>query len=140
MSDIENNNSFLNIDFENAEFYRGDTPCDIKEKCLQLCVDYLGGIWLQVSLETVEVRRLTGGMTNQLYYCAIPKDSVPIGDEPREVAIRLYGGKHFNNSVCDGDERLSDVIIAILVSDRYLGPKIYGLFQNGQIQKYYKVN
>jgi hypothetical protein len=60
-------------------------------------------------------------------------------DELQEVTIRLYGGKHFNNLNCDGNERLTDVIIALLVSQNKLEPKIYGIFESGQIQHYYKV-
>jgi hypothetical protein len=64
----------------------------------------------------------------------------PNGDEIQEVAIRLYGRKYFNNLNCEGNERLTDVIIALLVSEYKLGPKIYGLFESGQIQHYYKVS
>ena len=60
-------------------------------------------------------------------------------EEPYEVAIRLYQGKHFNNADNETNKRLTDTIIALLVSQNELGPKIYGLFEGGQIQKYYKV-
>jgi hypothetical protein len=64
----------------------------------------------------------------------------PNYDEPQEVAIRLYGEKYFNNLSCEGNERLTDVIIGLLVFEYKLGPKIYGLFESGQIQHYYKVS
>ena len=131
--------TFDDFDFDKIDLIRGKTPEDIKQKCFHLCKDYLGGVWLKVGIDEVEVKRLSGGMTNQLYYCAINKQIKSINDEPQEVAIRLYGGKHFNNYDCDGNERLTDVIIALLVSENKLGPKIYGLFESGQIQKYYKV-
>jgi hypothetical protein len=127
------------IDFSKIEILRGKTPEDIKQRCFELTKDYLGGVWLNISIDEIEVKRLSGGFTNQLYYCAISKPMQPNGDEPQEVAIRLYGGKHFNNLNCDGNERLTDVIIALLVSQNKLGPKIYGIFESGQIQHYYKV-
>jgi hypothetical protein len=127
------------FDFEKMEILRGETPKDIKQKCFNLCKDYLGGNWLKLSIDEIEVKRLSGGFTNQLYYCAISKPLNPIGDEHQEVAIRFYGEKHFNNLDCEGNERLTDVIIALLVSEYNLGPKIYGLFKTGQIQAYYKV-
>jgi hypothetical protein len=127
------------IDFSKLEILRGKTPEDIKQRCFQLTKDYLGGVWLNISIDEIEVKRLSGGFTNQLYHCVISKPMQPDGDEPLEVAIRLYGGKHFNNLNCEGNERLTDVIIALLVSQNKLGPKIYGFFESGQIQHYYKV-
>ena len=131
--------SFEDLDFDKIDLIRGKTPEDIKQKCFHLCKDYLEGVWLKVGIDEVEVKRLSGGMTNQLYYCAINKQIKSINDEPQEVIIRLYGGKHFNNYDCDGNERLTDVIIALLVSENKLGPKIYGLFESGQILEYIKV-
>jgi len=124
---------------DKKNFLRGKTPEDIEKKCLDLCKNYLGGIWLKTNLDQVQVERLCGGLTNQLYYCAISKPLKPVCNEPQEVAIRLYGEKHYNNLDCGQNERLTDVVIALLVSEYKLGPKIYGLFENGQIQQYYKV-
>ena len=122
---------------------RGTTPKGIEEKCIELCRQYLSGVWLKVTIDDIKVERLTGGLTNQLYYCGINEDKQISGTkEPKEVAILLYGNKtfnHFDNEVKQTDERLTDTIIALLVSESGLGPKIYGLFEGGQIQKYYKV-
>jgi len=129
-----------NTDFSKIEILRGTTPENIKQRCYDLCKDYLAGVWLKVEIDQIEVKRLSGGFTNQLYYCAISKPIKSNNDEPQEVAIRLYGGKHFNNLDCGQNERLTDVIIALLVSQCKLGPKIFGLFEDGQIQQYYKVS
>jgi len=128
------------LDLSKLEILRGVTPDDIKQKCFDLCKDFIGRVWLKVNIDDIEVKRLSGGFTNQLYYCAISKPMQPNGDEIQEVAIRLYGRKYFNNLNCEGNERLTDVIIALLVSEYKLGPKIYGLFESGQIQHYYKVS
>ncbi|CAG2174458.1 unnamed protein product, partial [Oppiella nova] len=118
---------------------RGSTPDDIKAKCFQLCVDYLGGVWSHISIDDIEVKRLSGGLTNQLYYCALNEDLRNSDEtEPQEVAIRLYQDKHFNNWDNEGNERLTDVIIALIMSEKNLGPKIYGLFESGQIMAYYQ--
>ncbi|CAG2101433.1 unnamed protein product [Medioppia subpectinata] len=117
----------------------GPTPPDIKEKCLHLCRDYLGGVWLNITVADIIVKRITGGLVNQLYYCGINEDKQTSDEKvPQEVSIRLYQNKlliNFNNK---GYERLTDVIIAQLLSEKQLGPKIYGLFESGQIMKYYK--
>ena len=129
------------IDFSKIEWKRGKTPEDIKHKCFQLCRAYLGGIWLKLTVDQIQVKRLNGGLTNQLYYCAINEDKQSsAAKEPKEVAIRLYAAKHFNNYEETTNERLTDTVIALLVSENGLGPKIYGLFEEGQIQSYYKVS
>ena len=129
------------IDFSKLTFERGETPDGIKQQCFKLCQDYLAGNWLQVGLDDVEVKRLSGGLTNQLYYSAI-NEGKRVNDtkEPQEVAIRLYSAKHYNNYDQSANERLTDTVIAILVSENGIGPKIYGIFDGGQIQGYYKVS
>ena len=116
-----------------------ETPEDIKEKCLKLCQDYLFGNWRRQTLDTIEVRRISGGLTNQLYYCSIIEKTAE-EDVPQEVVIRLYGRKYFDSCENDGYERLSDVVIGLMVSETNLGTKIYGVFEEGQIQKFYKVS
>ncbi|XP_054157300.1 choline/ethanolamine kinase-like [Oppia nitens] len=128
------NNKENAFDMSNIKLERGDTPQDIKDRCYQLCRNYLADVWLTVGIDDIEVKRLSGGLTNQLYYCAI-NDIHRTNDAsaPQEVAIRLYQTKHFNEN-----ERTSDMIIGLMVSQCGLGPKLYGVFPDGQIQKYYK--
>ena len=135
----ENDDNVADIeDISKSDWIRGVTPEDIKERCLQLCSDYLGSVWTNLSVDQIVVNRLTGGLTNQLYYCGID-DKQRDGNEEHvwEVAVRLYGPKHFNNE--DKNERLSDIIIGLILSEQNLGPKLYGLFENGEIIKFYKV-
>ena len=137
---MDNNIEEPIVDFMKVEWQRGRTPDGIKDICFQLCADYLGGVWSQVSIDDIHVKRLSGGLTNQLYYCALNEDLRNSDTtEPQEVVLRLYEAKHFNNMDNEGNERLSDTIISVLVSEYNLGPKIYGLFESGQILKYYKV-
>ncbi|CAG2106607.1 unnamed protein product, partial [Medioppia subpectinata] len=129
----------LSCDSAIFKLQRGSTPDSIQDSCFLLCREYLGGVWLNVTVGDIEVKRLSGGLTNQLYYCAVNEDKRTINDNvPQEVAILLYQNKHFNHSDINGIERLTDVIIAQSMSDKGLGPKIYGLFASGQILKYYK--
>ena len=128
-------NSIDEMDFTKLELIRGETPSDIKERCLQLCKDYLSGNWSQQTLDTIDVRRVTGGLMNQLYYCGINEPNNGEG-VPQEVAIRLYGPNIFE--FCD-KHRIRDTIVSLIFSQKNLGPKIYGVFEGGLIQKFYKV-
>ena len=139
MDSLKDAKSIDDIDFSKIQLQRGQTPKDIIEKCLGLCKDYLADHWTKQTSETIEVQRVSGGVTNQLYYCRIREPSLS-SNMPQEVAIRLYGAKHMNTNDCGQNERLTDVVIGLMVSENGLGPKVYGIFEEGQIQQYYKVN
>src|SRR2546427_306253 len=106
---------------------RGATPEDIQKRAHQLCSNYLGGAWRKITAEEMALKRISGGFTNQLYYCGLPEGINPEGDEPNEVAFRLYGPKHFGAFDCPQNERFSDTVVTIMMSECQLGPKIYGV-------------
>ena len=124
------------LDFDKMEMVRGHTPNNIEELCLQLCKDYLSGNWSKQTVDTITVKRLTGGMMNQMYYCVI-KDPDHSEKVPQEVAIRLYGKPPVDET---DKSRLRDLVISLIFSEKNIGPKVYGIFEQGQILKYYKVD
>ena len=119
----------------------GQTPEDIKDKCLTLCQDYLSGVWLTQTIDNITVERLTGGMLNQLYYCGINGELKVDRDVTKEVAIKFTQKKPFlQESESEEKERLlAELVVSLMVSENGLGPKIYGVFDGGVIQKYYRV-
>ena len=65
---------------------------------------------------------------------------VLVGFEPTDVAVKLYMKKHVNTSGADGDdERLNDNIVLTIMSQKDLGPRVYGIFAGGNIQAFHKV-
>jgi len=143
IKDGETNEEYLerikNIKFSDMNLLRGETPEDIQHKAHKLCGEYLGGAWLEIKQDNIVINRISGGLTNQLYYCALPEDVKTLFDEPREIALRLYGSKHMG-TWDENNERFSDTIVSVIMSNKGLGPKIYGVFPQGEIQKFYKVN
>ena len=81
---------------------------------------------------------IIGGLTNQLYYVALREHVPLVADEPREVTIKFYQKKHMPQEE-PGNERLSDMVIVMLASHLGIGPRVYGLFDEGMIQSYYQV-
>ena len=140
-------NTFLNdlANLKLEDLVRGATIPNIERRCLDLCQAYIGGSWLQAqSIDAVTVKRITGGLTNQLYSIAL-NDSVPsvpnaiYPDEPRTVAIKLYQAKHFATGAANEHERLNDIIILTILSELDIGPKVYGIFNEGFIQDFVEV-
>src|ERR1044072_4858684 len=88
--------------FKIEDGFRGAKLEDIERRCLSLCQQYIGGSWLAAEDETkdIEVIRITGGLTNQIYKIAL-RDHVATRrndvyqEEPRVVSIKFYQPKHF---------------------------------------------
>ncbi len=128
-----------NIKVTDLNLMRGATPDDIQQKAHKLCCEYLAGAWLGITADQMVLNRISGGLINQLYYCGLPDDVKTISDEPREIALRLYGPKRFG-TWDEGNERFTDAVCTIIMSEMKIGPKIYGVFPQGEIQEYYWVN
>jgi choline/ethanolamine kinase len=128
-----------NMDYEKRkELILGQTPQDIKQQCYKLCKKYIGGVWANISTDQFVLKRISGGLTNHLYHCLLSDELNPVNNEPKEVAIRIYGKKHFNN-FGQKNERHCDSIVALLMAQNKLGPKLYGLFTKGEILEYVEV-
>ena len=130
---------FVQLDQNRNELTNSQISDDIKDKCLALCQKYLSGSWRRQTVATIDVHRIPGGLSNQMYYCGIKNPVNSPSKVPQEVTIRLYGPKHF---VPFGqiDARVNDNLIGVFVSVNNLGPKVHGIFEDGQIQRYYRVS
>src|ERR1700761_2241965 len=133
----ENQNKEKDIDSTPNDVKREESSQDLHQKCFQLCKDYLGGVWMRLSFDDIVVNNIKKG-TNNLFYCAVNSDKRRAdAKEPQEVVIKFYGQKHFITGGEVKDQRLTDAVIAVIASERNLGPKIYGLFEGGEIMKFY---
>lgn len=137
----ENQNKEKDIDSSPNDVKSEESSEDLHQKCFQLCKDYLGGVWMSLSFDDIVVNNIRQGLSkNNLFYCAVNSDKRrDDAKEPQEVVIRFYGKKHFITGGEVKDQRLTDAVVAVLASERNLGPKIYGLFEGGEIMKFYKV-
>lgn len=140
----ENVKTFQNLNPD--EMVRGLKLENIEERCLKLAQTYIGGSWENVrTISDVTVKRISGGFTNQLYRVQLNDSVAKVKNsvysiEPTDIAIKFYLEKHIKNYNEKEAERLNDMIVLTIMSQTELGPKIYGIFKNGFIQKFYKVN
>jgi Choline/ethanolamine kinase len=51
------------------------------------------------------------------------------------VLLRMYGQLHDGN-----DLKITDSVITMLLSERNLGPKLYGIFPGGRLEEYIPVS
>ena len=105
---------------------------DIALKCLTLCQQYLSGNWRQQTVDKITVTEVMGGKMNKMFHCAINHTQ----DVPQEVAVRFYGDSDLEAL---DKTHIRDSVISLLFSMKNLGPKVYALFEQGQIIQYFKV-
>ncbi|NWR39325.1 CHKB kinase, partial [Tachuris rubrigastra] len=55
------------------------------------CREFLAGSWKLIKAEEFGIEPVSGGLSNLLYKCALPEHILSVGDEPRQVLLRVYG-------------------------------------------------
>ncbi|CAH1787263.1 unnamed protein product [Owenia fusiformis] len=104
----------------------------LREKAIVECRHALGGIWMCIPEQDISIKPITGGLSNYLYLCSLPKDVDPINGEPRHILLRIYG----QILVEHPDTMVLDSVIFALMSEKKLGPKLYGVFTGGRLEEY----
>ncbi|VDD89427.1 unnamed protein product [Enterobius vermicularis] len=103
---------------------------EIKKRSHTLCARFLGGAWRKVGVEDFLLQRMRGGMSNMLFLCSLPDGYSPLHGEPKKVLMRIYF-----NPVSDAN-LVAESVIFTLLSERRLGPKLYGIFNGGRLEEY----
>ncbi|KAG7295624.1 hypothetical protein JYU34_021900 [Plutella xylostella] len=127
------------------------TEAEMREAAARICRDYLHGAWKSVQPQHLQFNRISGGLSNFLYYVALPDELPPRGDspgdecavfgrsnsfcieEPKKVLLRIYGQVHGERAM---DAIVTESVIFTLLSERRLGPKLHGVFSGGRIEEY----
>ncbi|XP_045457917.1 choline/ethanolamine kinase [Melitaea cinxia] len=134
------------------------TEEEMREVAGRICRNYLHGAWKTVDPTDLDFRRISGGLSNFLYYVALPSDTSKLGayarenspeteltkkslmsshsfsmDEPKKVLLRIYGQVHGERAM---DAIVTESVIFTLLSERRLGPKLHGVFSGGRIEEY----
>ncbi|XP_007519427.1 choline/ethanolamine kinase isoform X1 [Erinaceus europaeus] len=104
---------------------------DAEHRAYQWCREYLGGAWRGVRPEELRVQPVSGGLSNLLFRCSLPDRLSSVGEEPREVLLRLYG------AILQGvDSLVLESVMFAILAERSLGPQLYGVFPEGRLEQY----
>lgn len=107
---------------------------DTERRAHQWCREYLGGAWRRVRPEELRVDPVSGGLSNLLFRCSLPDHLPSVGEEPREVLLRLYG------AILQGvDSLVLESVMFAILAERSLGPQLYGVFPEGRLEQYIPV-
>ncbi|XP_056653495.1 choline/ethanolamine kinase isoform X4 [Monodelphis domestica] len=65
---------------------------EAEQRAWQWCREFLAGAWRLVKADELEVSPVSsGGLSSLLFRCCLPEHIPSVGDEPREVLLRVYG-------------------------------------------------
>ncbi|KAM3726143.1 Choline kinase [Dirofilaria immitis] len=107
-----------------------NTIFELKERAHMFCARFLGGAWKAVKVGELQLERLKGGMSNMLFLCRLPDAYPPLSKEPDKVLLRIYFNPETENHL------VAESVIFTLLSERQLGPKLYGVFSGGRLEEY----
>ncbi|NXW89468.1 CHKB kinase, partial [Alopecoenas beccarii] len=135
----------------------GDVPAATRLQAYAWCREFLAGSWKLIGPEEFGIGLVSGGLSNLLFKCALPEHILSVGDEPRQVLLRVYGailqpgpgscsvslaglpgglwGCHCPCPQGVDSLVLESVMFAIL-AERALGPRLYGVFPQGRLEQY----
>ncbi|ODN04629.1 Choline/ethanolamine kinase [Orchesella cincta] len=106
---------------------------DIRAKAFGICRDYLHGAWKQIDSKDLIIKRVSGGLSNWLYHCSLPLSLTPQHNEPLQVLLRFYGQVHGEGAL---ESLITESVIFTLLSERKLGPRLYGVFPGGRVEEF----
>lgn len=126
---------------------------EMRDIAARICRDYLTGAWKTITADEIKLKKISGGLSNFLFYVSLPDDNVSTGNsprsnlsakrprkdslqdvyEPREVLLRIYGQTHGEQAL---ETMVTESVVFTLLSERKLGPKLHGIFPGGRIEQY----
>lgn len=76
----------------------------------------------------------SGGLTNYLYICKLPSHVRAPDNQPKTVLLRVYGDIATSSSFV-----VQNSVVFALMSEKKLGPKLYGMNPQARIEEYIPV-
>nr|CAD7589748.1 unnamed protein product [Timema genevievae] len=106
---------------------------NVRERAYSLCRDYLHGAWRSITAQQMVLKQISGGLSNLLYYCALPPSHPPRHKEPAKVLLRLYGQIHGERAL---EGLITESVIFTLLSESQRGPRLFGVFPGGRLEEF----
>ncbi|KAM8750227.1 choline/ethanolamine kinase [Acanthopagrus schlegelii] len=104
---------------------------DTRGRAHSWCREFLSGSWKTLREDDFQINIVSGGLSNLLYLCTLPDHVHSVGDEPRQVLLRIYG------AILQGvDSLVLESVMFAILAERTLGPKLYGIFPEGRLEQF----
>nr|CUU98690.1 choline:ethanolamine kinase [Hymenolepis microstoma] len=95
------------------------------------CAKTLMGPW--ANPQDIDIMEVGGGLSNYLYKAQLKPEAIDSSSTvPKEVFIRVYGELLRSNM----NSVILDAVLFALLSEKRLGPKLFGVFPGGRIEEF----
>ncbi|XP_031464323.1 choline/ethanolamine kinase-like, partial [Phasianus colchicus] len=112
----------------------GAVPAATRLQAYAWCREFLAGSWKLIGPDEFAIAPVSGGLSNLLFKCSLPDHVRSVGDEPRQVLLRVYG------AILQGmDSLVLESVMFAILAERALGPRLYGVFPQGRLEQYVPV-
>ncbi|XP_054029759.1 choline/ethanolamine kinase [Dryobates pubescens] len=106
-------------------------PAATRLQAYAWCREFLSGSWKLIGPDEFVIGPISGGLSNLLFKCALPEHVLSVGDEPRQVLLRVYG------AILQGvDSLVLESVTFAILAERALGPRLYGVFPQGRLEQF----
>uniref|UniRef100_A0A8V5FPY8 Ethanolamine kinase n=1 Tax=Melopsittacus undulatus TaxID=13146 RepID=A0A8V5FPY8_MELUD len=121
----------------------GAVPAATRLRAFAWCREFLAGSWKLITPDEFGIEPVSGGLSNLLYKCWLPERVLSVGDEPRQVLLRVYGAilyPHTCGPSCPPVQGLDSLVLQsvmfAVLAERALGPRLLGVFPEGRLEQY----
>ena len=130
------------IDFSSIKLVETVINDEIRDKCRQLCSEFIAGPWKDLKLDEITVTPIEDGLSNRIYACTnlkltSSKQSELTANIPAKVVVRLHGSSFVGDQ---GDMIVVSMDALPLIGEKLyqkgFAPKIYGVFKEGRIEHF----
>ncbi|VDL57418.1 unnamed protein product [Hymenolepis diminuta] len=99
------------------------------------CAKSLMGSW--ANPQNIDIMEVGGGLSNYLYMAQLKPEAIDSSSTvPKKVFIRVYGELLRSNM----NSVILDAVLFALLSEKRLGPKLFGVFPGGRIEEFVEVS
>jgi choline/ethanolamine kinase len=106
----------------------------VREKAYQLCREYLQGSWKLVCAKQLEIRQISGGLSNLVFYVGLPQGQGRGGREPHCILLRLFG--ELSQTPVHQYRMITETVVFTMLAERNLGPRLFGVFPGGRLEEF----
>ena len=96
------------------------------------------GAWRGVGPAQLQVRQISGGLSNLVFYIGLPPGVAVEGGEPGCVLLRLFGD--LSHGAAAQHRVVTETLVFTLLAERGLGPRLAGVFPGGRLEEFIKVS
>ncbi|XP_023322093.1 choline/ethanolamine kinase [Eurytemora carolleeae] len=92
------------------------------------------GSWKLISPNQICIKQISGGLSNLVFFVGLPDSVDPVGREPSQVLLRLFGD--LGSGPAYQYRLITETVVFTMLAERNLGPTLQGVFPGGRLEEF----